>query len=241
MQVTGLSAIPYDEKTDLYDGKGGFFEVASEVKANLQKNKRDNPAIVSISQLLMRNRNRDGLSSRKRVTREPTFHLVDAQSFTESSKVAEVSHQKFHGEKAPESVSTDPWTETAELPCLDSSLCDRPYLLDKTTMSRLKQILLLAVCSGTVPWTFNSKTHQIDRWRPSLEKLWKIQWFIITIQTCFLTLFQFYSFTSRVNSNALKTYREVFMNSVSVYWYVCAIYFNVNMYFYKDQVNWTVL
>ncbi len=113
---------------------------------------------------------------------------------------------------------------------------DRPYLLDSTVIARLKQLLLLGKTSGSFPWSWNKKEHRIDRWSPFLERLWVIIWAFVTVQTLFLTLFQFYSFYSRVKG-ATKTYREVFMSSLSAYWYICAVYFNVNMYLYKDQIR----
>lgn len=103
-------------------------------------------------------------------------------------------------------------------------------------MARLKQLLLLGTASLTFPWIWNRKEHRIDRWRPNLEKIWVGIWVLVTLQTSFITAFQFYSFYTRVATGS-KSYREIFQNSFSVYWYVCAVYFNVNMYLYKDAIR----
>lgn len=145
-------------------------------------------------------------SSGSRVTRNPMFHE---------------ENDGYAVDEIPDVVETNgpPGTPYEQKKSTSEYKKDRPYFLDKTTMTRLKQILMLAQASGTVPWRFNKETHRIDKWSPFFERLWKIQWFFVTIQTACLTCFQFYSFISRVETE-IKTYREVFMNSVSVYWYV---------------------
>lgn len=178
-----------------------------------------NETRIRMSNLLQQqNRALGDIRPGTRATRNPMFH-------DGTDDVDEV----------PDIISRPPTSVYVPLKDTAEYKKDRPYFLDKTTMTRLKQILLLAICSGTVPWRFNSKTHRIDKWSPILEKMWKFQWFFVTIQTACLTCFQFYSFISRVETE-IKTYREVFMNSVSVYWYVCAVYFNINMYIHKDEV-----
>lgn len=152
-----------------------------------------------MSKLLQQENRALGARSGTRVTRDPIFHDQEY-----GDDVDEV-HDPYRQDSRPPSYV--PRKEREQY------IKDRPYFLDKTTMTRLKQILLLAMCSGTVPWRFNKKTHQIDKWSPTLEKLWKFQWFFVTIQTTLLTGFQFYSFISRVE-HEIKTYREVFMNSV---------------------------
>lgn len=172
---------------------------------------------IRMAQLLQDSQSRPGT----RVTRNPAFHSTAEDGLDDLEDLEN---------RRPTLSTYVPLKERSEY------IKARPYFLDKTTMTRLKQILLLAICSGTVPWRFNKRTHQIDKWSPIFEKLWKFQWFFVTIQTFLLTGFQFYSFINRVEHD-IKTYREVFMNSVSVYWYVCAVYFNINMYLHKDQVN----
>lgn len=161
------------------------------------------------------------LNSAGRVTRNPAFHVNypdEEELFSERGSA----------------VYTPPLKPSSEY------IQDRPNLLDKATINRLtlrlRMLLILGASSGAFPWYWNRKENRIDKWRPWLEKLWKVQWFIVTIQTACLTVFQIYSFIHRVSGQNI-TYREVFMNFLSVYWYICAVYFNINMLIFKDQVR----
>lgn len=158
--------------------------------------------------------NRDSSDFPGRITRNPAFHV----------DIPEEDEILFD-----QPVSTPPPRAPSEY------IGDRHHLLDKPTVNRLRVLLLLGGTSGAFPWYWNHKDFRVERWHPFMEKLWKLQWLFVTIQTACLTIFQMYSFYHRV-SGQNKSYREVFMNSLSVYWYICAVYFNVNMFIYKDQV-----
>lgn len=160
----------------------------------------------------------------RRVTRDPKFHDYDLERGDDNNLFARRS-----------TLSSSSGSDDLSLKPTSEYIKERPHLLDKATMNRLRQLLVLGASSGAFPWTWNKKEYRIDKWNPTLEKLWKFQWCFVTIQTACLTIFQFYSFFTRV-SGTNKSYREVFMNSLSVYWYICAVYFNINMYIYKDQV-----
>lgn len=210
-----MGTIQYDPDEDNFDIRTMY---GSESGYNpnpgfAQSNGRDTR--LKMTKLLAETGSRPG----SRVTRNPLFHAstTDEDYILPGSRTGSVDYYQ-------------PMKETSEY------IKERPYFLDKTTMRRLKQILTLAVCSGTVPWRFNTKTHQIDRWNPFFENLWKVQWFLVTIQTACLTVYQFHTFLSGVETN-VKSYREVFMSSVSCYWYVCAVYFNINLYLHKDHVS----
>ncbi|CAL8111301.1 unnamed protein product [Orchesella dallaii] len=218
-KVTGLGTVPYDANEDNFDAKTLFSDKSTNDVPNHFKVTTGSDTRIRMTYLHELGDHQVPQSGR-RVTRDPAFHSME-DGYDEEDD--------FHAN--PSNIPT-----YIPIKSREEYVKERPYFLDKTTMTRLKQILLLGMCSGTFPWKWNSKTHQIDRWSPILEKLWDYQWFFVTIQTACLTGFQFYSFISRLETD-IKTYREVFMNSVSVYWYVCAVYFNINMYIYKDQIR----
>lgn len=160
------------------------------------------------------------LTNSRRATRDPIFH---DNNFDDE----DILNNRTNSVEIPKISGPISRLETSD---------NRSHLLDNSTVNRLRQLLILGACSGAFPWTWNKKEYRIDKWRPLFEKLWNVQWFFVTIQTACITVFQFYSFIHRVQGQN-KTYREVFMNSFSVYWYVCCVYFNVNMFIYKDRVK----
>lgn len=170
---------------------------------------------IRIYQIIAQN---NGPSLNHHVTRNSAYHIIGVADDILGTVPSKIETMSLSSQKTPETCH------------------NRPYFLDNSTMSRLKQIISLATCSGTVPWRFNTKSHKIDRWSPSLEKLWRLQWYFITLQTVCLTVYQFYSFISRIKNLQEHSNRELFMASVSVYWYVCAVYFNMNMFIYEDKV-----
>ncbi|ODM90022.1 Glucose 1,6-bisphosphate synthase [Orchesella cincta] len=220
-KVTGLGTVPYDENDDNFDARTIFSDKSPNDQPNHFKINTGPDTRIRMSYLHELG-DHQLTKSGKRATRDPAFHLEEGENEEDEDEQAR-----------PPNIPTYIPMKTRE-----EYIKDRPYFLDKTTMTRLKQILILGMFSGTFPWKWNSKTHRIDKWSPTFEKLWNFQWFFVTIQTALLTGFQFYSFISRLETD-IKTYREVFMNSVSVYWYVCAVYFNINMYTYKDQCLFT--
>jgi len=226
-KVPGLGLVEYDAESDTYRGLDIYNDLYDDEfdTVNTKPSKRlfGDSIGITISAIREARRNGTSLSSSTRITRDPTFssvHMDDNDEDDDNNGKGFSSEQK----------------ESWELGEKSADVLSRPNLLDSTVMARLRQLLLLGTTSGAFPWNWNKKTVQIDKWPPWAEKLWVIMWFFVTIQTAFLTGFQFYSFYSRVKGET-KTYREVFMNSLSVYWYVCAIYFNFNMYIYKDHIR----
>ncbi|CAL8128905.1 unnamed protein product [Orchesella dallaii] len=212
-KVNGLSTIQYDEADDNYDGITVF------IKDNHQANNLSrHETQIRMSSLLQNSKSTH--RSNTRVTRDPTFHMEDDEDDDER----EIENCWVSPPSSPRSQSGFRATE------------ERPYFLDQTTMARLRQIILLGIFSGTFPWTWNSKKHRVDRWSPGWEKLWNVQWFFVTLQTGILTLFQFYPMYKTVEEHAI-THRKIFMLSVNIFVYACAMCFNVNMYFYKEPIR----
>lgn len=172
------------------------------------------------------------MSSSTRITRDPGFSLPGRVQDDYDYDIFEDDVELGFG-PGSRKISNAAFVSPAQK--TDEALA-RPYLLDATVMTRLKQLLLLGKTSGAFPWSWDKRTHRINRWSPGWEKVWVVVWAFVTVQTVFLTGFQFYSFFARVGAGN-KTYREVFMNSLSVYWYICAVYFNINMYLYKDLIR----
>ncbi|CAL8128904.1 unnamed protein product [Orchesella dallaii] len=214
-KVTGLSTIQYDEAEDNYDGVTVFTNEGNHRNTNFSPH---NDTQIRISSLLQNSQSTH--RSNSRVTRDPTFHMEDDEDDDE--------REIENGWMSPPSTqNSQSGFGTAE---------ERPYFLDKTTMTRLRQIILLGVFSGTFPWTWNSKKHRVDRWSPGWEMVWNIQWFFVTVQTGVLTLFQFYPMYMTAEEH-LTSHRKLFMGSLNVFIYACSMCFNINMYFYKEPVN----
>jgi hypothetical protein len=219
--------VPYDETTDTYRGLDLYKTEYSDPSLNQGSISKKIGESVGLTISAIHEARRNGkLSSATRITRDPTFNL-------RMEEEEEFSYSENGLDDDAFSRPGSAWESSRDK---SAHVLTRPNLLDKTVMTRLRQLLLLGMTSGAFPWTWNKKTTRIDKWPRWAERLWIYFWIFSTIQTTFLTGFQFYSFYSRVKGET-KTYREVFMNSLSVYWYVCAIYFNINMYLYKDQIR----
>ncbi|CAL8068216.1 unnamed protein product [Orchesella dallaii] len=206
-KVTGLSTLNYNAEEDIFDGMTLF---ESRHRAQIVGNETR----LRMSSLLLRSQSR----TNSRITRDATFHMEPDEDGAKDN---------FEEQSVP-GAST----------FLSSvSVKDRPYFLDKWTMSRLRQIFILGAFSGTFPWSWNGKKHRIDKWSPGWERLWNIQWGIVTLQTCFMTVYQVYAFHKGIVEGHHETYRELFMSSFSVFWYCICLCFNVTMVFYKDQIR----
>ncbi|CAL8140069.1 unnamed protein product [Orchesella dallaii] len=217
-KVAGLAQANYNEFEDNFDGKALFTSTIEERDPFPLSYRTESDTRLRMSALM--HQNQSG-SIKKRVTRDPKFHLEEEDEYPTDFNTDRHS-SVYSGSidyKSPEFYKNQ-----------------RSHFLDKATMNRLRQLLILGASAGAFPWKWNNKEKRIDKWSPFMERVWKVQWFFVTIQTTFLTGFQFYSFFNRV-SGSNKTYREVFMNSLSVYWYICAVYFNINMFIYKDQIR----
>ncbi|CAL8128907.1 unnamed protein product [Orchesella dallaii] len=214
-KVNGLSTIQYDEADDNYDGVT-VFPKDDQNAINLLGHGTQ----IRISSLLQNSQSAH--RSNLRVTRDPAFHMED----DEDNNEGEIENGWISPPSSPRSQSQSGFGTVEE----------RPYFLDKTTMTRLRQIILLGVFSGTFPWTWNSKKHRVERWSPGWEKLWNVQWFFVTVQTGILTLFQFYPMYKTAEEH-VTSHRKLFMGSLNVFIYACAMCFNVNMYFYKEPIR----
>ncbi|CAL8132918.1 unnamed protein product [Orchesella dallaii] len=211
-KVTGLSNIQYHEAEDLFDEKSVF--TSNTLK--IQPVGRYSAAGIRMSAIFQES-NRNNISSRSRVTRNPSFQEENEETFQE---------QEDFGYDAEKVLNFEP-----------RGLSDRPYFLDKWTITRLRHIILLGMLSGTFPWIWNSKKHRINRWSPGWDKAWKIQWLFITIQTSLLSIFQVYALWHAIALEEHSTYRRLFMRSISLFWYFFGTVSNITMYFYKDQIR----
>ncbi|CAL8140310.1 unnamed protein product [Orchesella dallaii] len=160
---------------------------------------------------------RTNISSRSRATRDPSFHNENQESSPEEEDF------EYDAEKASHS----------EAKCVK----DRPYFLDKWTITRLRHILLLGMFTGTFPWQWNARKHRIDNWSPNWKKAWKIQWVIFTVHTSLLLIFQLYALWHAIAVEEHTTYRRLFIRSITLFWYFFGTIFNINMYYYKEQIR----
>lgn len=116
----------------------------------------------------------------------------------------------------------------------------RSHFLDKHTLARLKQLLHLGGASGAFPWAWNKESRSVQTWSARNVFIWKVLWFLYSVQTSLLTVYQFYVFYHMYFSNVSakqKTNREMFMSFFSVCVYLWAGYANLNLFFYKEQIR----
>lgn len=111
----------------------------------------------------------------------------------------------------------------------------RSHFLSKLTMKRLQQVVLLGATSGSVPWRWNKKECRIEKWNYVAEKLWWLQWYIMSTKAFLLALFNIYVFTQQISQATL--YRQVFMSSNAVAWYTCFVLWTINTHWYLDQTR----
>ncbi|CAL8143315.1 unnamed protein product [Orchesella dallaii] len=213
-RVTGLAIKFYDADLDNFDGKTVFNSSRSSSSRGETR--------ISVSSLLQRSREEHSTeNSRWRITRDPRFHVELAEDSENELELVNSHHQYQQEEADPD----------------EKIIRDRPYFLDKKMMSRLRQILILGMFSGTFPWSWNERKHKVDKWNPTLISAWNIQWVFVSLQTTILTLFQFYSMYKQITEEEHTSFRGLFMSSHSVLWYFICMGFNINMYFYKDQTR----
>lgn len=166
----------------------------------------------------------------KRVTRNPNFHVIDIE------KENEVHFLDNQGPKMPDPEPNDIDNEFEKCP-RHPTLQNRSHFLDPSTMSRLRQLLLLGMTSGSYPWIWNAKEYRIDKWSPLLEKLWYCQWYPWFIQTVCLACFQFYSFFNHISQSDGKEHRTLFMGTFSVAWYCACTYSTINLYYHMEETR----
>ncbi|CAL8075886.1 unnamed protein product [Orchesella dallaii] len=207
-KVSGLSFIQYNESEDLFDGTAVF----TSGKSNYVR--KEHASNLRISAFLQES---NCSSSTTRITRDPTFHID-----VEDTDVIK-DYMDYDSERAPYSDA--------------GGVKNRQYFLDKLTIRRLRQILFLGLLSGAFPWIWNSKKHRIDRWTRGWEKAWKIQWLILFIHTCVLTLYQGKLVIESIPKGPKATYRKFFMGFVSLFWYFFATIFNINIIVYQDSIR----
>lgn len=157
--------------------------------------------------------NLSGGSQSARVTRDPKFHdelgLPDVEN-------------PFQGSR-----------RYSQIP--DDTALERSHFLSKSTMARLKQVIFLAQTSGAAPWVWNEQEFRVDKWSSGAEKLWKFQRIFIVAQGFLLTLFINYIFAKEMSNT--DSYREAFISSNVVAWYVCFCLWSVNTQLYLEQTR----
>lgn len=234
--MNGLGTVPYDENDDLFTGTELFGPTKNlKDKPFTLRTKDDTRLRFSTSGMLEHRREAaSSLNSRSRVTRDPNYHETEVYAGFDSDSDPDYDDN----ENTQDFIGLGPFEKRT---VVHDSIRKRKQFLDKYSMQRLKQLLWLGITSGAFPWWWNERNCRIDKWSPAGELAWKFQWFFVTFQTGCLSLFQIYAFFHSFTA-ANKSYREVFMSSFSLLWYTWAVYFNVNMYIYKDQVfNKTIL
>ncbi|CAL8068218.1 unnamed protein product [Orchesella dallaii] len=205
--IRGLSTLNYNEEEDTFDGTT-LFENRHRSKSGRKETRLRMPSLLLHSQSRINSR----------ITRDAKFHMEPEEDGAKDN-----FDEQSLSRKATAFSS--------------GSVKDRPYFLDRWTMNRLRQSLILGAFSGTFPRSWNTKEHRIDKWAPQWERLWNFQWGIVTLQTCCVTVYQFYAFYKGIVEGHHETYRELFMSSFSVFWYCICLCFNVTMVFYKDQIR----
>ncbi|OXA44190.1 uncharacterized protein LOC118438390 [Folsomia candida] len=115
-----------------------------------------------------------------------------------------------------------------------SSKAERPCLLSKNAVSRLKQVCIVGALVWALPWRYDAKTRRVERWSPGLHRVWSAIWWAFAVQNTVLLGYQFYSFFARVQLDN-GSYRPVFMNSFCVFWYLYSISLNTTMHMYRDK------
>ncbi|CAL8132912.1 unnamed protein product [Orchesella dallaii] len=213
-KVAGLSTMQYIEAEDIFDEKSVFSSPNNINVVQIPTVGKHSATKIGMSALFQES----NLTNKLRVTRNPIFHMENQENNYE-----EEVNDHYDVEKAP----------NAEI----LGVADRPYFLDKQTITRLRQVLLLGMFSGTFPWRWNARTHRVDKWSPAWEKSWKILWAIHFIQTSVLTLYQCYFLIKSIPKGPNATYRKFFMGFISWVWYFFATIFNINIFIYQDRIR----
>ncbi|XP_035707949.1 uncharacterized protein LOC118435675 isoform X1 [Folsomia candida] len=103
---------------------------------------------------------------------------------------------------------------------------------------RLRNIILLGVASFSFPWRYNTKTHRVDLFIPFFTKLWRVIWYLSVIQSAGITVFQVYSFSTRMGgTDETGSWRPVFMSSFSVLWYCYSLSLSATMFWYGEAMR----
>lgn len=216
-QINGLSIVTYDESGDWFDGQN-IFTVGPPTSHASKLQKSYNVQGKSFG-IAMRMNTQYVMEFSRRVTRDPRFHEPLDETVTHRSDMVN------HVELGPEGLYS-----TSR-----KSATERTHFLNATTMTRLRQLIILGASSGAFPWRWNGKEHRIDKWAATKERLWWAQWCIAAADMIFLLLFNTYIFVKTFSEN--ETFREAFMSSYSVTWYMCVIAYMVNQYFHMDQTR----
>lgn len=159
-----------------------------------------------------------------RVTRDPSFSTPNSDDTNFKPGLTYVK-----------SATWKPSSSTSAVSSSNTNIC--PVLIDEILIPRLRSILTLGLLSFAFPWTWNKSEFQIEKFSPGLEKIWKVIWTLISIQTAFITLFQVYSFTTRMHVDSDGSYRPIFMSSFGALWYTYAITLDIFMLIYRDKIR----
>ncbi|ODM59404.1 hypothetical protein Ocin01_20227, partial [Orchesella cincta] len=217
--VTGLGAVPYNELRDQFDGRTLFTSSATSERHPVSyRNASDTR--ISMSSLLGCEKTR----STTRVTRDPNFHIHQKQADTTLLDKVEV----VSGSRASSS-------DHSSMPHLPSTN-ERPVLLDKSTMNRLRLIVFIGMITGALPWFWDNKTLRLRKFGRLLHKFWWVQWTFITIQTVFLFGIQIWMFYGSLQGE-IRSYRGVFISLMTIYWYIFALSYRAIVYLYQDEMR----
>lgn len=157
-----------------------------------------------------------------RVTRNPIFHEFHDEDISCPDESRDAPEDLFE--------DTDPRRG-------DPNDHGRSHFLDKQSMTRLSNVVLIGTLCGTFPWKWNGRTKRIEQWSPGMVKFWWIIWTLFIIQTVCLTIYQLASFLHHLRLDEGRTNREIFMSWISVTFYIYALDFATTMYFYKEPMR----
>lgn len=113
---------------------------------------------------------------------------------------------------------------------------DRPYLLSNASFRRLRIIIFLGGLCLNAPWSWNRKTHMIDRWSPFWIRVWQLYWYFTTVQSTFMIIYHSYCLMGLYSKN-LESYRGIFAYSLIIYWYACHLGYKTCIFVHEDRVR----
>lgn len=117
---------------------------------------------------------------------------------------------------------------------LGSAKAERPCLLSTNAVNRLRQVCIAGALTWALPWWYDHKSRRVKLCSPGVLRVWSMVWWVFVVQNTSLTGYQFYALLTRVQLDN-GSYRPVFMNSLSLCWYLYSISLNTVMHLYREK------
>ncbi|CAL8080969.1 unnamed protein product [Orchesella dallaii] len=217
VKVNGYGAVQYSDEIE-EDGLS-ISDPAVSSRSSLAVSQTENDTRISMKNI----RDKFETGERKnstRITRNPVYHWMEEGMASSEMNTQERLEKGF-------SDNENGATERNH---------DRPYLLSKGVLRRLRLIIFLGMLCANFPWIWNNKTKRIDRWSPFMVKLWKMYWYFTMTQSVGLIIYQTYCLIG-IYSRDLDSYRGIFAYSLIVYWYACHLGYRTCMLLYEDDMR----